>query len=88
MKNIRFQKIMMLSYLKKKARIVDLDANFVLVKILKEGLTSFDVFEKAIHQNLMIRDCSSFESLNGEYVRFCIMNPEDNDRLLDVFRSL
>ena len=27
-------------------------ANFVLVKILKEGLTSFDVFEKAIHQNL------------------------------------
>ena len=39
-------------------------------------------------QNLMIRDCSSFESLNGEYVRFCIMNPEDNDRLLDVFRSL
>lgn len=63
-------------------------ANFVLVKILKEGLTSFDVFEKAIHQDLMIRDCSSFESLNGEYVRFCIMNPEDNDRLLDVFRSL
>lgn len=49
-------------------------ANFVLVRILKEGLTSFDVFEKAIHQNLMIRDCSSFESLNGEYVRFCIMN--------------
>ena len=63
-------------------------ANFVLVRILKEGLTSFDVFEKAIHQNLMIRDCSSFESLNGEYVRFCIMNPEDNDRLLEVFRSL
>lgn len=63
-------------------------ANFVLVRILKEGLTSFDVFEKAIHQNLMIRDCSSFESLNGEYVRFCIMNPEDNDRLLNVFRSL
>ena len=63
-------------------------ANFVLVRILKEGLTSFDVFEKAIHQDLMIRDCSSFESLNGEYVRFCIMNPEDNDRLLDVFRSL
>ena len=63
-------------------------ANFVLVKILKERLPSFDVFEKAIHQNLMIRDCSSFESLNGEYVRFCIMNPEDNDRLLDVFRSL
>lgn len=63
-------------------------ANFILVRILKEGVTSFDVFEKAIHQNLMIRDCSSFESLDGEYVRFCIMMPEDNDRLLEVFRNL
>ena len=63
-------------------------ANFILVKILKEGITSFDVFEKAIHENLMIRDCSSFESLNGEYVRFCIMMPEDNDRLLEIFRTL
>lgn len=63
-------------------------ANFILVKILKKGLTSFDVFEKAIHENLMIRDCSSFESLDGEYVRFCIMMPEDNDRLLKVFQSL
>lgn len=63
-------------------------ANFILVRILKKDLTSFDVFEKAIHENLMIRDCSSFESLDGEYVRFCIMMPEDNDRLLKVFQSL
>ena len=62
--------------------------NFILVRILKEGLTSFDVFEAAIKNRLMIRDCSSFESLTGEYIRFCIMNPEDNDRLLHVLNSL
>ena len=62
--------------------------NFILVQILKEGLTSFDVFESAIKNRLMIRDCSSFESLTGEYIRFCIMNPEDNDRLLHVLNSL
>ena len=62
--------------------------NFILVRILKGGLTSFDVFEAAIKNRLMIRDCSSFESLTGEYIRFCIMNPEDNDRLLHVLNSL
>ena len=63
-------------------------ANFILVRILKEGLTSFDVFEAAIKEHMMIRDCSSFESLNGEYIRFCIMNPEDNDRLIQCLTSV
>ena len=63
-------------------------ANFILIRILKEGVTSFDVFEAAIREHMMIRDCSSFESLEGEYVRFCIMMPEDNDRLLEVFRKI
>lgn len=62
--------------------------NFILVRILKEGVTSFDVFESAIRQKMMIRDCSSFESLDGEFVRFCIMNPEDNTRLLQVFKNI
>ena len=63
-------------------------ANFILVEILKEGITSFDVFEKAIKNRLMIRDCSSFESLAGEFFRFCIMNPADNRRLLDVLNQI
>jgi threonine-phosphate decarboxylase len=57
-------------------------ANFVLVKIEKEGVTSADVFEFLIKQCLMVRDCSSFKELGGEYFRFCIMAPEDNKRLL------
>ncbi len=62
--------------------------NFILMKILKEGLTSFDVFEHAIRQGMMIRDCSSFEGLPGEYVRFCMMMPKDNDRLLRCLGEL
>lgn len=61
--------------------------NFILVKILKEGLTSFDVFETAIRQKMMIRDCSTFESLDGEFVRFCIMDPEDNTKLLECLNT-
>lgn len=63
-------------------------ANFVLVKILKENLTSSDVFEAAIRRNLMIRDCSTFPFLNDKYFRFCFMLPEQNDALMRVLGEL
>lgn len=63
-------------------------ANFILLKIQKPVLTSYDVFDACIRQGLMIRDCSSFECLDGEYIRFCIMNPEDNTHLLNILTSL
>ena len=63
-------------------------ANFILLKIQKPDLTSYDIFDACIRQGLMIRDCSSFECLDGEYIRFCIMNPEDNTRLLNILASL
>ena len=63
-------------------------ANFLLVKILKDGVTSFDVFERCIQKGLMIRDCSSLQCLEGEYVRFCIQMPEENQRLLDLLQTI
>ncbi len=63
-------------------------ANFILLRILKKGITSFQVFEAAIREKMMIRDCSSFQSLNGEFVRFCIMLPKDNQRLLSVLQNI
>ena len=57
-------------------------ANFLLVQIIEKGLTSFNLFERCIKAGLMIRDCSSFQCLDGEFVRFCVMMPEENSRLL------
>ncbi len=62
--------------------------NFILIKITKDNLTSQDVFEHCIKKGLMIRDCSTFESLNGEYVRFCMMSPKDNQRLMDCLKEI
>ena len=62
-------------------------ANFILNQITKGGISSSDVFEAMIKEGLMIRDCSTFESLEGEFFRFCIMNPKDNDRLLNALRN-
>ncbi len=59
-------------------------ANFVLVKILKEEVVSMDLFEAAIRQGCMIRDCSTFPFLNNKFIRFCFMNPEMNNKLIDI----
>jgi threonine-phosphate decarboxylase len=59
-------------------------ANFVLLKILKEDVTSKDLFEKAISKGYMIRDCSTFPFLDSKFVRFCFKAPKHNDALLEI----
>lgn len=62
--------------------------NFLLMRINKEDVTSDQLFDHCIRQKMMIRDCSSFPFLDNTYVRFCFMNPEDNNRLLAAFAQL
>lgn len=59
-------------------------ANFVLARIKKDGITASCLFDAAIRQGLMIRDCSSFAALGDNFFRFCFMKEADNDRLLNV----
>ena len=66
--------------------VYDAAANFILIRIRKPGMTAFDLFEACIKQGMMIRDCSSFQCLEGEYVRFCVMGREENSRLIEGIR--
>lgn len=59
-------------------------ANFVLLKILKEGITSNHLFDKAIGKGFMIRDCSTFPFLDEKFIRFCFMLPEQNTKLVEL----
>jgi threonine-phosphate decarboxylase len=59
-------------------------ANFVLIKIIKEGVTSVDLFEAAIQKSYLIRDCSTFPFLDNKFIRFCFMKPEQNDALVNI----
>ena len=63
-------------------------ANFILVRILKNGITSKDVFEYAIRRGLMIRDCSTFPFLGNQYFRFCFMSAVKNRELLMCIHEL
>lgn len=62
--------------------------NFILMKILKPGVDAQMLFEHCIRQKMMVRNCSTFPFLDSQYVRFCIMMPEQNDRLLESFGEL
>lgn len=64
-------------------KVYEPSGNFLLVRILRDELTSQDLFDRAIREKMMIRDCSTFPFLDNKYIRFCFMNKEDNDRLLN-----
>jgi len=63
-------------------------ANFVLVKILKDEITSADVFDAAIRKGYMIRDCSTFPFLDQRFIRFCFMTEEKNTELVNLLLEL
>ena len=64
-------------------RVYEPSANFLLVRLLREDQTSDELFDKAIRRGMMIRDCSTFPFLDDHYIRFCIMSPDMNDRLME-----
>lgn len=63
-------------------------ANFILIKLLNPEHTSHQVFDQLIQQGLMVRDASSFPFLSNRFIRFCILKPEDNDRLMTALRKI
>ncbi|GMQ63894.1 histidinol-phosphate transaminase [Vallitalea sp. AN17-2] len=58
-------------------------ANFILIKILRDDIDSHELFETLIKKKIMIRDASTFPFLNSQFFRFCFMNKEQNDLILD-----
>lgn len=59
--------------------------NFILMRILREDIDAQMLFEHCVKKGLMIRDCSTFPFLDSQYIRFCMMLPEQNDALIDAF---
>lgn len=64
-------------------KVYEPSGNFMLVKILRPELTSQDLFDRAIREGMMIRDCSTFPFLDDKFIRFCFMKPDMNDKLAE-----
>ena len=71
-----------------KLKVYKPTANFILCKIIDGPVTAADLFDTAIREKLMIRDCASFTFLDESYFRFCFMKSDDDDKLMDVIERL
>ncbi len=72
----------------KNIKLFPTSSNFILAKLMTDKITAADIYEKLIPQKMLLRDASSFYSLDETYIRFCIMSPEDNKRLVNALREI
>lgn len=63
-------------------------ANFVLCNITDKKITANELFEICIQKGLMIRDCATFEGLSPYFFRFCFMEQEKNNQLLQIITDV
>ncbi|EJP20330.1 putative histidinol-phosphate transaminase [Peptostreptococcaceae bacterium AS15] len=56
--------------------------NFILVQILDESKNSKMLYDYMLQKMQIIRNCSSFETLSDKYFRVCILEDEDNRKLI------
>ena len=73
---------------RKTIKVFKPEANFVLIKLLKEDQTASDVFDYCIKRGFMIRDCTDYEGLGDKYIRFCFMKPEQNDNVVNTILEI
>lgn len=73
---------------RKTIKVFKPEANFILIKLLKEEQTAADVFDYCIKRGLMIRDCTDYDGLGDKYIRFCFLKPEQNDNVVNTILEI
>lgn len=73
---------------RKTIKVFKPEANFILIKLLKEEQTAADVFEYCIKKGLMIRDCTDYDGLGDKFIRFCFLKPEQNDTIVNTILEI
>lgn len=63
------------------------ETNFLLVKILKNGVTAKDLKEKLARRGILIRDCGDFRGLDDRYFRVTVRSEKENSMLVDALKS-
>lgn len=64
-------------------KLYNTQSNFILAKILKQGINSDYVFNTLIKESILVRNCSNFPFLGDCFIRFCILDKENNSKLIN-----
>lgn len=64
-------------------------ANYLLVRIDSQmGLSSRDLRERLLHEDILIRDCSNFQRMGNYYIRVAVKKHVDNQLLIDKLKKV
>lgn len=63
-------------------------ANFHLIKLLKENFDAWQLKEKLLEKNILIRTPEGFEGLDGRYVRLAVKQRESNIILIEEIKNI
>jgi threonine-phosphate decarboxylase len=63
-------------------------ANFLLLRIEKNGMIAGSLTERLLERGILIRDCSNFRSLGNTFVRIAVRSRKENLHLLTHLREV
>ena len=69
-------------------KIYQPEANFMLVKLLRDDINSKVVAEHCNLRGIVIRRCDDVRGLGDKYIRFCFMNPKQNDLMVNTILEI
>jgi len=69
-------------------RVYPADANYFFLDIRRSGFSAAQLRERMLKLGVLVRDCSSFQGLDGFYLRVAVRMREENERLLAAFREV
>ena len=72
----------------KTIKLIKPDANFMLVKLLKDDLSSSDVAMHCNQRGIIIRKCDDIRGLSDKYRRMCVMKPKQNDLMVNTILEI
>ncbi len=72
----------------KELRLFKPYANFMMLKVPDEAPGASEICESLRTQGMILRNCSNIRGLSNRYIRFCFMNPRQNDALVNALLEM
>lgn len=69
-------------------KLYNTQSNFFLMKILSSSIKAEQIFNILIKNKMVIRNAADFPFLGENYLRFCILLPEQNTLLLENLKKI
>ena len=63
-------------------------ANFMLVRLLGDNVDSTLVADHCNQRGIIIRRCDDIRGLDNKFIRFCFMNPKQNDLMVNTILEI